>query len=495
MRWCGEFNCRYNGCVTPWDKFKKDWQGKRVLIMGLGVQGRGVGDAKVFAEAGAQVTVTDLKREDKLAESFKKLAPYDIRFVLGRHDEEDFKTADVVIRNPAVPRESPFLEIARAHGVPIKMDSSLFATYFPRQQAGCPLPIIGITGTRGKTTTTMMIYEVLKKHLDKPVFLGGNVPGKATLELLREVPEVPQVPKVPQAISPIGLVILELSSWELEGWEEEKISPHIAVFTNFSEDHLNRYASMEEYFQGKLPITNHQLPIDWLVVNRDNEWTRRVATSTKAQVKWFSADDFPTDVPLSVPGEHNRANAAAALAVAEILGIDRQDALETLRTFDGVPGRLETIATIDGVTYVNDTTATTPTAGIVAIQAIKRPIILICGGSSKKLHVRPFIEEVVEKVKHVVLLKGDATEEMLSEIASLDSSTRRRLLVQDDDDRDSHIDVFDNFREALDQARELAHPGDVVLLSPGFASFSMFKNEFDRGQQFNDIVSSWQKRR
>lgn len=470
--------------MTLWEQFKNDWAGKRVLIMGLGVQGRGVGDAKVFAEAGAKVTVTDLKREDELKDSLARLSGYNIRYVLGRHDEEDFKTANVIIRNPAVSRESPFLKIARDHDVPIKMDSSLFATYYP-------FPIIGITGTRGKTTTTMMIYEVLKAHVregldlsarsdpSRTVFLGGNVPGQATLELLQTM-EGSDLSARSDPSHP-AFVVLELSSWELEGWEEEKISPHIAVFTNFSEDHLNRYASMEEYFQGKLPITKYQVHSDWFIVHHDNTWTKRAAEISRAQVKWFSSDDFPIDDPLSVPGDHNRANAAAALTVAEILGIDRQDALETLRAFRGVPGRLETIAVIDGVTYVNDTTATTPTATIAALRAIDKPIVLIAGGSSKKLDLKPLASAIVDhpKLKKLVLLYGDGTEELVKLLGRADT-----------------VDgVFSDFRRALEQAREHAGKGDVVLLSPGCASFSMFVNEFDRGQQFNNIVLSWQKRR
>lgn len=436
--------------------------------MGLGLQGRGVGDTRIFLEAGARVTVTDVRSEKELRSSLKKLEGLPIRFVHGHHGKEDFRSHDMVLRNPDVPASSQFLKISRDAGIPIKMDSSLFAKY-------CPLPIVGVTGTRGKTTTTMMMYEILRKFYRGRVYLGGNIPGKATLELLKEIDRSP------------SLVVLELSSWELQGWRDEKISPHVAVFTNLYEDHLNRYASMEEYFQDKLAILQFQKKTDWAVLNADNSWTKKAAAETNARIKWFSSTDLPRDAMLRVPGEHNRVNAAAALQAASILGVKGKEGLKIVEGFRGVPSRLETIATIDGVDYINDTTSTTPAAGIAALQAIKKPIILIAGGSSKKLNLQPFTEEIIKRAKHVIFLSGEGTDEMFVTIASLDPSTRRRLLAQDD------IRAFDDFRQAIEKTRELTEPGDAVLLSPGCASFSMFTNEFERGEQFNHIVRQWQK--
>lgn len=440
--------------MTPWGKFKRDWKGKRVLIMGLGLQGRGIGDAKVFCEAGAHVTVTDLESEDSLKPALEKLRGFEINYVLGRHQEKDFKSYNMVLRNPDVPKSSPFLKIAGDAGIPVKMDSSLFAKY-------CPFPIIGITGTRGKTTTTMMVYEVLERLYPSKVFLGGNIPGKATLELLKDVQD--------------GIVVLELSSWELRGWRDEKISPHISVFTNFYQDHLNRYASMDEYFKDKLAVAEYQSPKDWLIAGPE---VQLPVERLKARIIRFSAGNLPRDFKLKVPGDHNRDNAAAAMAVAGILKLKDNDVLGILGKFTGVPFRLETIATIDGVEYINDTTSTTPAAGIAALRAMTKPVVLIAGGSSKKLDLKPFAEEIVKKVKNIVFLKGEGTDEILSD----------RLLAQDD------IQVFNDFRQAVERARMLARPGDVVLLSPGCASFSMFKNEFDRGKQFNQIIRKWQKK-
>lgn len=484
--------------------------------MGLGLQGRGVGDTRIFLEAGARVTVTDVRSEKELRSSLKKLEGLPIRFILGRHEKEDFRSHDMVLRNPDVSAQSPFLKIARDAGIPIKMDSSLFARY-------CPLPIVGVTGTRGKTTTTMMIYEILRKFYRGKVYLGGNIPGKATLELIKEIggntevaPAVhsplPWSSSTSRGIATAGfgrtsdfsneksgpseeLVVLELSSWELQGWRDEKISPHVAVFTNLYEDHLNRYASMEEYFQDKLAILQFQKKTDWAILNTDNSWTKKAAAETNARIKWFSFTDLPRDAMLRVPGEHNRTNAAAALQAASILGVKGKEGLKIVEGFRGVPSRLETIATIDGVDYINDTTSTTPAAGIAALQAIKKPIILIAGGSSKKLNLQPFTEEIIKRAKHVIFLSGEGTDELLSHLKELEVSQTSGIKTKVCETAAKKLiaGVYDDFKIAIFRARELAESGDVVLLSPGCASFSMFTNEFQRGEQFNHIVRQWQK--
>ena len=462
----------YNGDMTPWEKFKKDWKGKKVLIMGLGLQGRGIGDAKVFCQAGSRVTVTDLKNEVQLQFALEQLKGLPIRFMLGKHEEEDFRFHNMVLRNPDVPESSPFLKIASEVGVPIKMDSSLFAKY-------CPFPIIGVTGTRGKTTTTMMIYEVLKKLYKGKVHLGGNIPGRSTLELLKKI-ATSQAPRNDNMGKDV--VILELSSWELQGWHDEKISPHISVFTNFYQDHLNRYSSMNEYFLDKLAIAEYQKSGDWLVAGTD---VSLPVERLKAQIVRFSAGDLPKDFRLQIPGDHNRANAAAAMEVARILELKDSDVLEVLTKFTGVPFRLETIAEIDGVEYINDTTSTTPAAGIAALRAMTKPVVLIAGGSSKKLDLKPLAEEIIrswrsKKVKRVILLKGEGTDELIGYLKGADGKL---------------IDgVYDDFEVAVKKSRTLAISGDAVLLSPGCASFSMFKNEFDRGEQFNQIIRKWQKK-
>ncbi|OGY17519.1 MAG: UDP-N-acetylmuramoylalanine--D-glutamate ligase [Candidatus Chisholmbacteria bacterium RIFCSPHIGHO2_01_FULL_48_12] len=440
--------------MTPWHKFKLDWAGKRVLIMGLGLQGGGVGAAKIFAKAQAKVTVTDLKSADQLQSPLDQLKGLAINFVLGEHRQPDFLTTDLILRNPDVNYHHPLLKLARSKHIPIAMDASIFARY-------CSLPIIGVTGTRGKTTTATMIYEILEQLSGLPVFLAGNIPGTATLELLSQLENK-------------GLVVLELSSWALQGWHDAKVSPHIAVFTNFYEDHLNRYASMEEYFQDKLAITQYQQPTDWLVVNQQLK-----AITTHAQIRQFSTADWPADIKLAIPGPHNRANAAAALAVTDALGLNHNQALKIIAAFPGVPYRLETVATINGISFINDTTATTPTATIAALKAVDRPVWLIAGGNDKNLDFSQLGQVVSQRVKGVFLLQGSATPKLIQAIKIAGGGE----LIEDQ---------YGKLQSAVTAAFKQAQPGDVILLSPAATSFGMFVNEFDRGRQFNTLVKSLQ---
>ena len=427
--------------------------------MGLGLQGRGVGDALIFIRAGAKVTVTDLKPANQLQPSLDKLKDLPVRLVLGQHQEQDVLQSDLILRNPDVDYHHPLLELARSKHIPVKMDSSLFATY-------CHLPIIGITGTRGKTTTATMIYEMLRQVSRQPAFLGGNIPGQATLELLPVINDIDK-----------GWIVLELSSWELQGWHDENISPHIAIFTNFYEDHLNRYSSMDEYFQDKLAITQYQKPSDWLLVNRNDHWSRQVMAHTPAQIRWFSSTDLPADINLAIPGVHNRTNAAAALAAANILGLDQAQVSRVLANFPGVPYRLQTVTTINGVTFINDTTSTTPTATLAALQAISESVLLIAGGSDKNLDFSEVGQAISAKVKRVFLLEGSATPKLIQAI----SQAKGDKLIHGQ---------YTDIKTAVTAAVAQAQPGDVVLFSPACASFGMFINEFDRGDQFNRIIKS-----
>lgn len=442
------------------NKFKfanlSDFRGKKVLIMGLGVLGGGAGLARFFVELGAKVMVTDLKSEMDLAVSLESLKGLPITYVLGRHEEKDFLESDLIIRNPDVSKDSPYLKIAREAGVPVEMDESLFLQL-------CPVPVIGVTGTRGKTTTTTLIGEVLKKA-GYPTLLGGNLQGIATLSLLSK-------------ITPKSRVVLELSSWQLQSFEWDKIASHIAVVTNIYPDHLNRYQSMDDYIADKKLIFKYQNSDDFLVLNKENEITRSFANKAKARVVWFKKDDWPKEWILKIPGDHNRENAAAALAVAQILGIDKEIVKEAVCSFGGVPHRIETIRELGGVTFINDTAATMPVAGIAALRAFNgKPIILICGGNTKKLDLTDFAKEITQKAKAVVLLEGTATDELQSSIINYKSSIKI-------------LGRFNDFKSAILTTKMAAKPGDVILLSPGCTSFGMFKNEFDRGEQFKRIVN------
>ena len=415
------------------------FKGKKITLMGLGLLGRGINDAKFLAEMGAELIVTDLKTAEQLETSLKQLKKYSqIKFVLGEHRLEDFKDRDFILRAANVPLDSIHLAEARKNGIPIKMDASWFAELAP---AGVTL--IGITGTRGKSTTTQMIYEILTQG--HRVFLGGNVKGVATLPLLKKVKTG-------------DILVLELDSWQLQGFGEEQISPQIAVFTNFFPDHLNYYkGDMKQYLADKENIFKYQKAGDTLI-------------------RGESVEKLPKSWKLKVLGEHNRVNAACAVAVARALKIPDKMIRKTIENFTGVAGRLELIRTKRGVKYYNDTTATSPEAVIAALEALGDPkkIILIAGGADKNFpeeSVANLVNKLL-KVKQVILLPGTGTEKVKGQ--------------------NSKFEEVRDLAEAVKVAQNKAKTGDTVILSPGFASFGPppggFKNEYDRGAQFNKLI-------
>ena len=450
--------------------------GKRVLVMGIGTRQGGLGVTRYLVEAGAEVTVTDLRNEDSLAATLLELKGLPLRFVLGEHRREDFEQAEVVVRNPGVPLESPWLAIARAAGADIEMEMSLFFRE-------CPAPIIGITGTKGKTTTSTLSAAILS-HFRADTVLAGNM-GRSALACLPE-------------ISVDTPVVIELSSWQLEGLGEHRLSPHIAVFTNLSPDHLNRYASMDEYLAAKLNIARFQQPGDWYVVNKDDDrvWpSRNIGTGSVVEFslhsdgsrgayldgerlvwRWEGKEtEIARRADLRLEGTHNLANALAASAAALLAGASAEQARVALRTTGSVPDRQEFVAEIDGVAFINDTTATTPAAVVAAIERFRgRPIILIAGGSDKGVALDDLAREIATNVDTVVLLDGAVTGDLLRLL-------RRQQVT-------NVFGPFDSMDGAVQESLRHSASGAVVLLSPGCASFGMFRDEFHRGQSFRDAV-------
>jgi UDP-N-acetylmuramoylalanine--D-glutamate ligase len=443
-----------------------DLRGKRVLVMGLGLQGSGMAAARYAVQQGAIVRVTDMKSAEVLAPSVQALGGLLIEFVLGQHREEDFLWADLVIRNPGVPRNSRYLLLAQEHGARVEMEIALFFM-------DCPGRIIGVTGTRGKTTTASLIYEILRAN-GTPAVLGGNVAGVETLSLLPHIDATTQV-------------VLELSSWQLEGLVPHSISPAVAVMTNVFPDHLNTYNSMEEYTEAKANIFRHQTGEGIGVFNYDNPWTRRFGEESPGQT-WFTSlllgGSFArgshaitpfttTDTPLM--GRHNLENILMAATTARLLGISQEKVAETVSRFKGVPHRLEEVRVYKEVRYINDSASTTPVAGQVGLEAFATPIVLIAGGNTKHLPLEQWPQRIVERCRAVVLLAGSGTDELLPAI---------HAAAQQQGVSNPVRGVYDDLNQALDTAIALAHPGDVLLFSPGFTSFGMFLNEFDRGDQF-----------
>jgi len=426
--------------------------------MGVGLLGRGVGDARFLATCGAEVLVTDKKTETELREAVTALKEYpNITFHLGGHDLKDFTSCDMVIKAASVPLNSPEIAAARAAGVEVVMSTALFAKY--ASEAGAK--IVGVTGTRGKTTVAHMISHVLKKA-KKPAFLGGNIRGLSTLAML---------PNVHSG----DVAILELDSWQLQGFGDLKMSPHIAVFTNLMPDHQNYYKDMEEYFSDKANIFRYQQPTDVLIAGASVAERIR---ATQPPLDPIVPELISSKWKLQVIGEHNRENASFAAAALAALGLEEQEIRAGLESFEPVEGRLQFVREINGIRIYNDNNATTPEATIAALRAVGKNTTLIVGGSEKGLALEGLVEEIKEKASHVILLvqgnyKGS---ERLADILKKENVA---------------FEEAGNLETAIESALSHTQKG-AILFSPAFASFGMFKNEYERNDQFLRLVHGFQ---
>ncbi|MBI5370341.1 UDP-N-acetylmuramoyl-L-alanine--D-glutamate ligase [Candidatus Uhrbacteria bacterium] len=465
-----------------------------VTVMGLGrfKQGSGVGAAKWLMRHGAQIVITDLKTEAELQESvdeitkwytqykkeYKDRPIYAPVFVLGEHHEDDFTNVDLVMQNPGVVRESEFVQLAKQNGIHVESDVSLFFRY-------CPFLIYSVTGTRGKSTTTALLGEMLRNLHPKAV-IAGNI-TRSPLEdldwLLEEKAPVP--------------IVLELSSWLLESLEGLGIGPQIALLTNAYKDHLDRYKSFEHYLWAKELIFKEQKPDQYALLNADQELMDEIASRIVSKnVYWFSSKPLPSGKEgvfsdgdelkrsiggevktfahvhdlTTLKGEHNVMNALGASLAAHLGGVSDQQIHQALKAFVGLPGRQQILGELEGVVYVNDTTATSPEGVIAALKRFGNGgnIILIAGGSSKGLGFDEMAALVRMQCKYVVLFEGTALDDLSRAIGP-----------------DVPMARAGSMADAMKSAGAQAKLGDVILLSPGTSSFGIFKNEFDRGEQFN----------
>ncbi|HAJ32140.1 MAG TPA: UDP-N-acetylmuramoyl-L-alanine--D-glutamate ligase [Candidatus Atribacteria bacterium] len=465
-------------------KKPQDLKEKRITIMGLGLNQGGLGVARFLAKAGAKILVTDLKTKEELAPSLEKLKDFNIKYILGRHRKEDFINTDMIIQNPAVPHSSKYLKIARTRGIPIETDLGLFFQLCPSKK------IIAIAGTKGKSTVSQLIYHIFKEA-QKDTILAGNI-GISVLDILDK-------------ITPQTWLILEISTWQMEGVKNRKFRPQTAVLTNILPDHLDRYPNYKEYARSEKLIFKHQSPNDNLVVNYDNEETIKIKKETGLPIYWFSAKEklepgcylendklvfqsgeykttFAKISDLPLPGPHNLENILTASTVGFIYNIPSKIILKALKNFPGVPYRLEFIGEFGGIKFYNDTCATTPEATLAALESFpKQPIILILGGKDKKLNYENFGKAIGQnkKVKKIILLQHPAYDASLKILSALKKHLDSEKIIQT-----SNLKV--GFKIALKQAQQ----NDLILLSPAAASFGMFKNEFDRGDQFNKIVKN-----
>lgn len=459
-----------------------DLRGKRVTVVGLGVLGGGVGVARYAVEQGARVTVTDMRDAGELAQSVQALEGLPITYRLGGHDINDFlpEGADVIVRNPGVPRQAEFLLAARDHGVPIEMEMSLFFR-------ACAAPIIGVTGTKGKTTVSTLIGDMLASWNPHSV-MAGNM-GISALAALERIDQ--QTP-----------VVIELSSWQLEALDEHQLGPAVAVLTNIHEDHLNHYDGYEDYAATKRTIANHLCDRDVVVYNATQADVARIAKETSGRLMPFGDQDpggdgaWPTDIDmrvrwngdvvaydrpahLTLSGVSGTQNALAAISAATARGVPVSTIASALASFQGVPHRLEQVNRCGGLTFINDTSATAPVAAAMTVDLLtsrSKALTLIAGGADKASDFSVMARAIAISGARLVLLEGSGTERLLF---ALEAHGVKRIAT--------HPSLATAFDTALSETTG----GGAIVLSPGCASFGMFQNEFDRGEQFRQLAADY----
>ena len=460
---------------------------RKVTVMGLGLFGGGVGAARHFAENGAVVTVTDKRSEKDLQPSIEALKDLPIRYVLGQHFEDDFRNADILLVNPGVPMDNPLVTMARGAGARIEFAMNLLFKLTAKNRK------IGITGSNGKSTTTALLGEMVRT-MDDRALVGGNI-GKCLLSETKNL--AADVP-----------IVLELSSFMLEGMREMATSPNVAIVTNLSPNHLDRHRTMAEYAEAKLNIIRHQGPDDCAILNADDPLLCGWESQTRARVIHFSVkEELPGNAAflagdklvvrwdgveevvaqrksMRLPGLHNVANALAASAAALAFGVRPWQVAEALSKFGGLPHRLEVVARNEKrATFYNDSIATTPESAICALASFDGPITLIAGGSDKGSAYDELAIAIVRKARRLILLGVTAAK---IEAAVLKAAAQCN--------RCPEILRATSLEHAASMASTGTLPGEAVLLSPACASFDMFRNFQERGELFTALAQKFAAR-
>ncbi len=448
---------------------KEFFRGREILVMGLGRFGGGVDVAKFLAKAGAKITVTDLAKAEELSNSIAQLKEFpQIKYKLGCHEEQDFAQAEVIIANPAIPADNKFLQAARKQKRLITSQVEIFFEL-------CPAKIIGITGANGKSTTTALTAHLLRAGLNQEnckytnVWLSGNIGNEPLLVTLDE-------------IKPSDLAVLELSSFQIEQLAQIRKMPAIALLTNLTPNHLDRYKTFEKYCAAK------ELTFKWQkrdennpaisIFNAEDEigrkWFEKYSKDTGRKCIEFSADDVSDEIrqQYALPGRVYRANLAAAMSIAKCVGVDKKVVRDCVGKFKALAHRLEFVAEVYGVRYYNDSKATTPDSTIVALESFDGPEILIAGGYDKGISFTEFGERAAQRVKTAILIGQTA-----GKIAEAIGASGK-----------AKIKFAKSLVEAVGLAKQEAVQGDVILLSPACASYDMFDNFEQRGAEFSRLV-------
>src|SRR5438874_9558293 len=368
--------------------------------------------------------------------------PPSVELRLGGYDASALEGVDVVYASPGVPWDSELLNEARAKGIRVSSEIDLFLK-------ACKGTVVGITGTNGKTTTTALTGVVLSAG-DRPVIVGGNI-GDTVLDRVDEITRE-------------HWVVLELSSFQLESVERPKL--HVGVILNITPDHLDRHKTLQRYIDLKARAIEDA---DYALLNGRDQVVRKLAKRASGEVVWF--DEHQPLPPMPLPGRHNMENALAAAAVGRIAGLSDDAINNAIRSFRGVEHRLELVGEWAGVRWYNDSKATNPDAGRVALTSFpSTPLVLIAGGYGSGFELADWVRDVIAHANEVVLM-GASADLLAGELGDHRSVHRAQSLA-----------------EAVDLAAKLAKPGGVVLLSPAYKSFDMFKDYEDRGRQFKALV-------
>lgn len=458
--------------------------------MGLGAFGGGIGAVQFLVCEGATVIVTDLRPEEKLRKSLEAIAatpPSQLH--LGAHRASDFENADLIVVSPAVPRDSPWLECAMAAGVALTSEMNLF---WERNRGRT----VCVTGSNGKSTTTALLHSLLRESVSRRngrCWLGGNI-GHSLLPQVHE-------------IVPEDWVVLELSSFQLEDLGPLRPAPDVAVVTNFTPNHLDRHGTLDSYRAAKQNLLRWQKPGQVAVLNCDDPdvalWPTQAVRlgfglRDTGQAGLFCRDlgdptgdvvfrsagletRFPLRDRLNLPGIHNLQNALAASAAALAAGAGPDDIRAGLGNFHGLPHRLELAAETAGRKFYNDSKATTPEAAVLALKSFTQPVVLLAGGYDKHIDLAALAEQIVSQPVRAAALMGETA-------PALD-----RLLTERDADRSLDWKICAGFDQAFEWAAGRSVPGDVVLLSPGCASYDWFENYEHRGDRFRELARAWKE--
>lgn len=457
------------------------WEGKHVLMIGAARQGLAL--SRYLASQGAQVTLNDRRSDEALFAARRELSDININWAIGGHPLELLADVDLVCLSGGVPLTLPIVVEAERLGLPLSNDSQIFLE-------DAPCPVIGITGSAGKTTTTALVGEIARQHFamrhpTRQVWVGGNM-GNPLIEAIHLMKED-------------DLAVMELSSFQLEIMTQ---SPHIAAILNLTPNHLDRHETMSNYISAKAHILNHQSTDDIAVLNRDDVRVRKLFPEVKGRQITFGLNEpynkqdatflkrgklylqasgqvakiIPSDL-INLRGTHNLYNVLAAIAISAAASFSLQAIYDGIANFEGVPHRLSFIRNWHGANWYDDSIATAPERTIAALKSFDEPIILLAGGRDKNLPWQDLIALIHQKVDHLILF-GEAAELIHDQLGS-----------PVPDQRPYSVDLCTDLEEAVQAAAARVEPGDVVLLSPGGTSYDAFTDFEERGKRFTQWVN------